>query len=94
MTVDGKEYALFSYKPQSRFPPMTPWKPKESVCIARSDGKYTIDHEFFEWISATLFPYEIYTDHTPNLKLSPKTVTRAGAYIIPQKLQFREMEFF
>jgi hypothetical protein len=88
MTIDDKEYPLFSYKPKDRFPPLSPWTPKENVYTISSVGKCSMEYEFFNWISSVLFPYEKYEDHTDNLKLvSEKTR-------IPQKLQFKKMKLF
>lgn len=90
MTIDNKEYALFSYQPlEGRKPSMTPWIPKQRVCFFQNN-KYKLDYEFFDWISNVCFPYKIYEDHTPSLTLPPYTKRN----VIPQKLQFKETSLF
>ena len=94
MTIDDKEYALFSYKPQSRRPPLSSWKPEQNVCTVQQNGKCIMDNEFFTWVSYNLFPYDIYEDHTHLLNLQSYAVPGFVNKIIPQRLQFKDMKFF
>ena len=92
MIRNGWEYALFTFEPKNRTPPVTPFTtaPRLIVLFKKYDGSYEIGREFFEWISNQYFPYKTYIDLSQDI---PKD-SFSQMDVTAEKLQFRRTSLF